>query len=199
MRCRQNQPYALYLLAFSTVITIAFLTISRATAKVLPEPVQIIPVVLTLNDALSGCGIQADYQTGKSKVSVSIVALRAQTAVRFSLKVTWMDLTQADRQPATVMLKSGTHNSTQLFPKPSQVADHTIETSARLDGLKGASFIQSIMISGASIVLTDADQKTLPLNLPGPVPHLVRASYLNCSGDLFRPVGETRGENPTTE
>ncbi|MEO1205765.1 MAG: hypothetical protein AAFV45_05480 [Pseudomonadota bacterium] len=186
-------------LFFNTIISSALvcaLGVSPTIGKVLPEPTEVLPVVLTLDTKLSGCGIQADYQTGQNKISIIVVGLRDETATRFSLKATWTDLTQPDRGLEDVVLKTGTLDTKVLFPTVRKLAQGTVETSAQLDGIQGARFIQSIMVAGANITLRDDAGKPLTLSLPGPVPNLVRASYLNCSGDLFRPVGESRGATP---
>ncbi|MEL7048029.1 MAG: hypothetical protein AAFO75_03555 [Pseudomonadota bacterium] len=124
---------------------------------------------------------------------MSVVNKKDGDATRFTLSASWVDLEQPELRPAHLVLRSGTHDTSSLFPKlVADEDDKTIEGTARLDGIVGAQFIQSIMVRGADIEMTSNGGRNLALSLPGPVPNLVRASYLNCSGDLFRPVGEGR-------
>jgi hypothetical protein len=163
-----------------------------ARAGVPPEPVTVEPVVLLKDSQLEGCGLKASYQTGPNRVEFSVVAMRDDTATRFILEARWRNLKQAQHAPDTLVFKTGTGETSADFPKASPVAPQMLRTSARLSGIEGARFIQGVMVSGGMIDLRSTSGQTLALDLPGPMPQLVRASYLNCAGDLFRPQGETR-------
>lgn len=47
--------------------------------------------------------------------------------------------------------------------------------------------IQELMIAGAVLVATRADGNSERIDIKGPLPASVRAAYLNCAGDLYRP------------
>lgn len=184
-------PASTHLIAIA--ITGVVLATGTATqAKVPPQPTTVDPVVLLKDGALEACGLKASYQTGSNRITVTVLGVRDTKATRFSLQATWSDLKQPDRTPKTISLQNETMDTAQLFPAPTPAPQGGIETTAELKGIEGARFIQSVMVGGASITLTDRAGSALKLDLPGPMPQVVRASYLNCSGDLFRPIGESR-------
>lgn len=165
---------------------------SRASAAVRAEPHHVRPVVLTDEGALVGCGLAADYRTKGQEMTISVVGLRDQTATRFMIEARPSKSGQGAAKPASLVLRTGTLDSSSLFPPPSETAGQSLVTSARLEPVTGARFIQSVMVAGADVDVALASGDALALALPGPMPQLVRASYLNCAGDLFRPEGEGR-------
>lgn len=58
------------------------------------------------------------------------------------------------------------------------------------DGI--AMMIQRLMIGGGKFSCSPAGPGSVALVIPGPLPNQVRAAYLNCAGDLFRPEDEER-------
>lgn len=49
------------------------------------------------------------------------------------------------------------------------------------------SFLRDLMVQGAAVVVTRSGGTTQTIDIAGPLPHSVRAAYLNCAGDLYRP------------
>lgn len=187
-------------IGFSLVAGFAAMLVSIAsgTAEVLPQPLTVDPVVLMREGSLEGCGLDAAYRTRGNTASVKVIAMRAAGGVTFQLRGSWTKPGHGEHgeaAPRTLLLQTGTWRSNDHFPAATTTATDpdTIATQAALPGITGARFIQSVMISGATVEMTNAAGETLKLDLPGPLPQRVRASYLNCTGDLYRPVGESRG------
>lgn len=191
---REKSPKAPRLNAMMLALAAGILTSAPAVvaAAVRSEPVTIAPVVLTDAGKLAGCGLSADYRTRGHDLTIAVVALRDQTATRFLIEARRANTGQSDSRPVGLALQTETLDSTEAFPPPSPAADGALATSQRLDTVIGAMFIQSVMVGGASVDVEMSGGDKLTLSLPGPMPQLVRASYLNCAGDLFRPEGEGR-------
>jgi len=167
---------------------LTWLTTLSAVAEVQAlRPQSIEPVALMKDDQLKGCGFKLNFFTAKAKIDFDVVALKAGPATEFELAATWLDRFDQPHSVGSFRLKSPTLDSANSFPAVSKDGPGQARTRAKLEGIEGARFIQGLMVGGGSLWLTDASGEKLSFEIPGPMPNQVRASYLNCAGDLFRP------------
>jgi len=205
---QSHQPYQRLPAALAACVPVclaaSFATAAPLSTRVAPEPAAIEPVVLIQDGTLAACGLRALFQTGTARIRFSVVNHKDGPATRFELTTFWQDTREPDLAPADARLVTATLDSAEMFTDKARTAPAASAATtqqggpaphvkeARLDGLTGARLVQSLMVGGGRLSLTAKDGQTLELNMPGPMPNLIRASYLNCAGDLFRPEGESR-------
>lgn len=175
---------------------VALSNASDAAAEVLPSPASVDQIVLMDDGQLEGCGFKASYRTAADTAAVSVIALRANRHVTFVVRANWTRTLHPGLQPSALVMQTGTMVSSNMFPAAEPTPDGGLETRASLPGVLGARFIQSVMVAGGRIELESRDGSKLALELPGPLPQLVRASYLNCAGDLYRPIQDPQRKTP---
>jgi hypothetical protein len=89
-----------------------------------------------------------------------------------------------------VWLKTANWSTQQLLSPAQHNAFGVLEARGTTDASEGAQFMQELMVSGGDFGLVlegGIPEVRLKMSLPGPVPHTVRAAYLNCAGDLVGP------------
>ncbi len=87
--------------------------------------------------------------------------------------------------PRTITLQTASHDTralTGIEREPGCIA-----FAGPLPGDEGAGLVRELMVSGGTVELASDGEPPRRLSVPGPLPQLVRASYLNCAGDLYRP------------
>ncbi|MEM1372094.1 MAG: hypothetical protein AAGG72_07700, partial [Pseudomonadota bacterium] len=134
-------PRKTLLFAIAAWLPATFALADSRQTRVLPEPLDVTPVVLLKEDTLEGCGLQANYQTGSHKISIRVVGMRAENKPRFVLKATWTDLAANTTPLADMRLKTANLDSAKSFPKPVVNDSGGLQTSADLAGIQGARFI----------------------------------------------------------
>ncbi len=175
----------------------ALLTLLLPHAALSNEPLRrphaVEPIVLMQEGALEGCGVRIVYFTPTAKVDFDVVTLREGEGTTFDLSVFWRD--RYDRPQAIIdfQLETAKLHSAEQFPAVTRGdGDGMLSTRMALEQLTGAQFIQGLMVSGGTLTIRVADGTEHGFDVPGPMANLIRASYLNCSGDLYRPLPVSR-------
>ncbi len=162
-------------------------TYAQDTATAAPDLTAINPLILFENDRLVKCGLRAAFGTGDTGYSADIVLHRMGDTAQWVVEVIGPTLTAGGPSPHDLGVKTASHDTRKNFSKPVSLASGSFEVRGSLEGLEGSTFIQEIMVQGATIGVTPAAGDSVQLILSGPLPQPVRASYLMCAGDLFRP------------
>lgn len=159
----------------------------------LRRPHAVEPIVLMQNGDLEGCGVKVVYFTPTAKIDLDVVTLRDAEGTTFDLSVFWRDRYDRPQPITSFQLETSTLNSADRFPAVARGGDDgKLSTRMALDQLTGAQFIQGLMVSGGTLTVRDSEGMTHGFDVPGPMANLIRASYLNCSGDLYRPLPVAR-------
>lgn len=148
------------------------------------------PVVLLDNRDVAGCGFEARYEAGQESVKIGVLLMKENAATVFEISGTWISESGAPRSIDDFSLRSTGLDTRTLFPPLQQTADGRASTRKSLPGFEGTEFIRNLMVGGATITLMSKAGARLDLTLPGPLSQSIRASYLNCAGDLIRPAEE---------
>lgn len=128
------------------------------------------------------CGVRAISGTGADQLIIDIALERFGAAADFvvrasATKAHSADLSDVWLMPRTVALAS--------MSKPARTPDG-LERRAPASDEKVTAFIHELMLRGTRIAVVMA-QRDVTIDLPGPLSASVRAAYLNCAGDLYRP------------
>jgi hypothetical protein len=149
---------------------------------ILPATVE--PVVQLEGTEIRACGIQANFGAMTDRLTVTFQLERRDSSAEFSVEALLADGNNALSsmrifQQSTLPLVFATSAPTQmggwLLRMP---ANNGVVTQ----------FIQELMLQGTRIEVTASD-RTEPhhFKIDGPLTQSVRAAYLNCAGDLYRP------------
>ena len=128
------------------------------------------------------CGIRAISGEGARQLVIDIALERSGTAadlvVRASAAGTRSsDISDIRLMPHTVALAS--------MSGPARTAEG-LERRAPASDEKITAVIHELMLRGTRAVVVIA-QRDIAIDVPGPLSASVRAAYLNCAGDLYRP------------
>ncbi len=171
---------------------IAIVTTAPAYAETqndLPRrPYKLEPIVLTANGKLKACGVRVVFVTAKEKIDFSVIGFKSSSGNAFELSAVLRDRYDRPLPARSFELDTATLKSVEAFDPPTPDKDGRSSTRKVLEGITGARFIQGYMVSGGALRLTNPDGAVVTFDIPGPMPNSIRASYLNCSGDLFRPT-----------
>jgi hypothetical protein len=154
-----------------------------------PQPATAEPIVLFQNNDIAACGFRAATAPGALNATADVTAVKdgRATFFLFSIQATGADAAIVPLESAALL--TSTHDTAKDFSKLLLAENGRYEARARLEGFSGASFMQGIMVGGTITIKTTAGE-VLSFALPAPMPQNVRAAYLNCAGDLFRPDNE---------
>ncbi|MDX2287845.1 MAG: hypothetical protein NW217_03370 [Hyphomicrobiaceae bacterium] len=158
-----------------------------AEALVAARAQRVEPVVLMRDGTLEGCGLTAHFDTAGNTIAIELVARRHAGGIEHVLSGRWQTAAGKAVVATDIALRTDRIDTRAHFLPPTTDTSGTVVALGRLDPVAGALFIQGVMVAGGGLTLQSADGATLDLELAGPLPQLVRASYLNCSGDLYRP------------
>ncbi|MDX2259789.1 MAG: hypothetical protein NW205_12860 [Hyphomicrobiaceae bacterium] len=162
-------------------------SVCETLAKPAARASRVEPSVLMRDGTLEGCGLVAHFETEGQRVRIDLNTLRRGGGTVFLLAGQWATSSGASEPIADLALASSRLDTRSAFGPASTTADGGISMEGALDQVAGALFIQSVMVGGARIELLARNGARLHLEIAGPLPQSVRASYLNCSGDLYRP------------
>jgi hypothetical protein len=149
--------------------------------------VTVAPLTLLEDGTVAGCGLTASLHSRETQAVGEVVAFREGDATAFAVRARTVP---SSPEITGVRLITATHDTAADFPKARMITDGMIETRTVMEGFSGSSFAQSLMVTGGRFEVTFRGGQTLAYDLPRPMPHSVRQAYLNCAGDLFRPLPE---------
>lgn len=143
------------------------------------------PVVLFERGELSACGLRARVEDAGDLLVVSLVAYKSGPVLRFRLEARRPEGTSGP-PPVAVSLATTGYDTTRLLRDVAPEAG-VAAAEAPLEGLDGGGLMRELMVSGGRVRMQLQDGATREVLLAGPMTQAVRAAYLNCAGDLFRP------------
>ncbi len=149
------------------------------------------PLVLMNGESVAACGVRLMVSLDETSLAVDLLlakeagdgkpkaVLRAgyEPAELRSLPVTRLSLATTSVATSDIFVMPGRHDEWARFIQEADASD-----------LRISPLIQELMVGGARLeiareFLLEPDTVTVP----GPLPQGVRAAYLNCAGDLYRP------------
>lgn len=153
-------------------------------------PPALAPIVLMEGDRIAACGAEAVFEGhgGRLAISLMMVRGRAGSGERV-VRGRWQNPDGTTREVQRVSIAISTRSTDDAAQRWQMPADGSAE--ARLpattpsDWTDFGSLMQSLLVGGGEATVATVDGNTVRVIIPGPAPHSVRASYLNCSGDMF--------------
>lgn len=167
--------------AKSAILLSCAVLASAASAAPAGAPVSVLALAGLEAGNVRQCGIRAVSGDGADQVVLEIALERAGAAadlvVRASLPSARGGVSDVRVTPRGVVLEDiGEPVRTSLG----------VERRMPASSEKVTAFIHELMLQGTRATVTAAGRE-LAINIPGPLSASVRASYLNCAGDLYRP------------
>lgn len=165
----------------SAVLLLCAVLASVAEEASAQPPVSVMALAGLEDGKVRQCGIRAVTGEGADQVVLEIALERsgaaAELVVRAEVPTARSSVSDVRLSPRSVVLDG--------IGKP-------LHTSAGVERRMPAAresvtaFIHELMVQGMRATVTFA-KGDVALNIPGPLSASVRASYLNCAGDLYRP------------
>ena len=171
-------------LPWHLAILLAAFALNISDGHAVPS-VMVEPVTLLENGEIAGCGFVSSATVDGAAAIGEVIAFREGDVTAFAVRAR----PGGNTAPiTTVRLTTASHDTAKLFPPATSLPHGAVETRAVLEGFTGSSFAQELMVMGGRFEVIATDGKTITYDLPRPMPHGIRQAYLNCAGDLFRPV-----------
>lgn len=146
--------------------------------------VEVSPIVRLTAGEISACGVRFTTREGGITRTAEFVLENELSGRQFRL-AGWAD---PPMPLADIALKTGTLDTQSLLSPAKRAADGTVSAQGAIPGLLGSELVRSLMVAGGTLELTASDAaRPWSVNIPGPMAHQIRSSYLNCAGDLERP------------
>jgi hypothetical protein len=158
------------------LIVVSALDSARAE-ELLPKLVAVEPLVGLQNGDVRQCGLKAKFVAETDRpLTLEIALERGQGGSIVAVRVIGA--------PPAATVAIATQD-----PLPKFAAAHSdtaVALQAPADSPEATDFLRRAMIAGVRVDMGyQGLQQRLEIN--GPVPQSVRAAYLNCAGDLYRP------------
>lgn len=129
------------------------------------------------------CGFEARVETGQVSSRVSVLNRKTGEGSEFAVSVEGAD------EVRSLSVSAGDVRDGAGFAPLIKTGNSRFERTRTFTPDDGAMFIQSLMVGGGTLSFELQDRVRVDVVIPGPLPQSVRASYLNCAGDLMRPEG----------
>lgn len=146
------------------------------------------PVALFDGSELVACGVRFSGEAEGMAFEAELVLQKRATATSFRVVARW----SGDEMPkpgiVDVRLDTVTQSTVDRLAPVAAPPSWDYAAEGEIAGLDGALLVRELMVSGVRISLRTSPREQRVSEVPGPLPQLVRAAYLNCAGDLFRPV-----------
>lgn len=157
--------------------------LSAAIADANPHKSAVMQPIMDMSGGnIKACGIGFDLEFGKHKFSLLLINEAATNETQTKLI--------ANSNPPSKIVKAElrTDTSTTLTHLNSVItkSDHQRVVGGTMSPGENARLFQAILVRGAEIRL-ETDIGKLTWTVQGPASQSVRAMYLMCSGDLYRP------------
>lgn len=136
---------------------------------------------------VAGCGMRAEVGTDLARGMFQVTLQRRAAGTEFVIAGRLMGGAADGReQISEIAIVTSSFDTRTLFPPASLTGPDSLETVAKLDPSLGASFMREVIIGGAKVTIARAGDRPFVIELPMPTDPRVRATYLQCAGDLFR-------------
>lgn len=146
------------------------------------------PVMTAVGEDIIACGIAIDLKVGDQ--AFELILSNEKTAQR---KVTKLQARRLSAEPNTkrvdvtnASLKTADYSTAKSFEAVSPNARGRFEAVETKGGDSAGILFQQLLIGGGEVLIETPDEK-YSWRVDGPAPQNVRAPYLMCAGDLYRP------------
>ncbi len=164
--------------------------LAAAAQNALPEPA-VEPLVLMKAGDIEACGLALTFISGSETIATQFLLRKddkAELGTRFVLSASWPKPDAAGFRTVTALsLTAGATSTGAAFGAPVARNGGVFEASGTLPATSSDVMMRDLMIGGAVIDLQDQSGEQRALAIPGPMAQSIRAIYLNCAGDMFRP------------
>ncbi len=171
-------------LKFSRLVLFAAWALAPPCEAARAAPGEGVVLVLPLSGLDAGevrqCGIRAISGEGANQLIIDIALERSGVATDLVVRATGA----ANSAIEDVRLETRTVQLEQLLAR--RATRRGIERRMSASDAKVTAFIHELMLRGTRAVAVIA-QRDIAIDVPGPLSASVRAAYLNCAGDLYRP------------
>lgn len=164
-------------LAMCTLLLVPILPAGAQTA-LLPEP-----IVLLDGRSIAACGVRVPGDVRGAPVVLEVMLARTKAGGDIVARLS----ASGGRTSDSFRLTTASQRSEQIFVGAPARDGGSIELRTSAASAAVTLLIQELMVSGAILEVTLEGGETGSIQIPGPMPQSVRAGYLNCAGDLFRP------------
>ena len=140
--------------------------------------ISIEPIVRLSGRDVIACGVKFISTGDGVTITAEFVLDDSRSAREFSLSA---------RAPASLLgisLETQDATSATLLPRPVIEPDGTLDARGPIPGITGSDFVRSLMVGGGTLHATLSGGRGIVIGLPGPFSQQVRASCINCAGDL---------------
>ena len=144
-------------------------------ARALSQDMTVTPVVKIEGKTILACGLQVSSQDLVAELVLADTADGRAFILAAKREATIL---------SSVSLTTGDTNTATAFDPPQRRADGSVTARGVLPGLAGSEFIRSLLVEGGSLEIVHEDSSKSTIVIPGPLSQAVRATYLNCAGDL---------------
>lgn len=143
------------------------------------------PIVRLSDGRIAACGVSFAGLYNGAEVRVEFMLVQSPVGPVFRLTGRY----QGSEQLADIALETDFASTVGLMPRPRAMPDGSLEVQTGIPGYNGSEFVRSLMVSGGRVRLGLAGPtgNVVDIDVPGPLSQQVRASYLNCAGDIERP------------
>ena len=142
------------------------------------DTVTIEPIVGLSGRDVIACGVKFTTAGNGITLTAEFVLDDSRGTREFSLSA---------RAPASLLgiaLETQDATTATLLPHPVIEPDGSLVARGPIPGNAGSDFVRSLMVGGGTLRATLDGGHEHVIGLPGPLSQQVRASYLNCAGDL---------------
>lgn len=147
------------------------------------------PVVQLSDGDIALCGVRGEADFGAARIAVEVAIRKAPgDADRSEFRIS----AAPTSGKTTVAITGLSVRTAGLAPTEAFKSERDVSGALTLTGAlpptDGAMFMQQLLVGGGTATLAiNGDPASIDIAIPGPAPQSVRAAYLNCAGDLFRP------------
>jgi hypothetical protein len=151
-----------------------------ASAQSQADAVAITPVVRLAGGVVVACGVKFEAAVTDGAVSGEFTLDDTTPDRQFVLSARAEDTLRLNG----IVLETGGASTETLLGRPLVEPGGTVLARGVIAGFTGSDFMRSLMVGGGMLTLGVEAGRAISISLPGPFSQQVRASYINCAGDL---------------
>ena len=180
--------------AFAALAWGSMAALAAAAENALPETVvepAVEPLVLMKAGDIEACGLALTFIAGGETIATQFLLRKddkAELGTQFVLSALWPKPDAGGFRTVTALsLTAGGASTGTAFGAPVARSNGVFEATGTLPATSSDLMMRDLMIGGAVIDLHDQSGERRALAISGPMSQSIRAIYLNCAGDMFRP------------
>lgn len=169
----------------AALIFFAHASLAQASDTLTPRA-----VMSVVDREIKACGIALDFMTEAHDLVVTLSNRKHTKGVKTLLTVRSKEpVKTADantRVISDVEIKTASLSTSDILKSTKSEPPAEYQAAAHLPSGDFSSLFQQLLVGGGQVSVT-VDGKRWTREISGPSPNSVRAEYLMCSGDLYRP------------